>query len=388
MEGPVARPAGPLAVAEPKFHLSDATPEGRLYTDPAVLQEELDRFFYRRWLVLGRRSELPREGDYLTRRIGRENILLVNRGGDQIGGFYNVCRHRGTCVVPEDHGSGARSFACPYHSWTYGLDGRLVGAPHMGESVTFDRSKHGLWPIRVESWGGFLWGNLEPWGRALVDEVGPFLRKFDRYPFDELDARGRHEYEVAANWKLIVENFSECYHCAPVHPTLNRITPYSTGANDAYFHMPGGAYFAGGWMEFANGYTSMTRTGHTARPPLPGATEVDRGRVYYYVVFPNLFFSLFPDYLMLHQVWPLSPTRSRVTNDFYFARETALRPGFDPSDALDVWDEINRQDWAVCEGAQEGVSSRAWRGGRYSERESLVADFDRLVQDLLRAPRT
>jgi glycine betaine catabolism A len=369
----------------PNFHLTGTTPEGRLYWDPSVLHTELERFFYRRWLSVGREEQIPSRGDFFTARVGQESILIVRDGnGQRINGFYNLCRHRGTQVAPEPGGQGAHSFVCPYHSWAYSLDGRLTGAPHTSGLEGFDRTEYGLWPVRVETWGGFIWVNLEPEGPSLEEALGPFLHRFDRFPFAELRLGGKRTYEVEANWKIVVENFSECYHCAPVHPALNRLTPYLSGSNDAYFHeTTGRSFFSGGYMEFAKDYTSMTRTGYTRRPLLPGATSEDRKRVAYYTVFPNMFFSVHPDFLMTHRVWPTAPSHVRIDNEFYFAPAAIDASDFDPSDAVDLWDEINQQDWKVCSLAQQGVRSRAWRGGRYSEKERLTADFDQYVLEEL-----
>jgi glycine betaine catabolism A len=364
------------------------TPDGPVYWDPTVLRTELERFFYRNWLCIGREEQLPGPGDFFTRRIGRESVLVVRAPGGEVRGYYNLCRHRGTRVVVEESGRGAHSFICPYHSWSYDLQGRLISALHMNGQERFDRADYGLHPIRVDIWGGFVWANLEAEGPGLSESLGPFFARFERFPLADLRLGARKEYEVEANWKVLVENFSECYHCAPVHPNLNRITPYLSGANDASFHPAAGrSLFSGGFMTFAKDYQSMTRTGYTNRPRLPGMTPEDLQRVYYYVVFPNLFFSLHPDYLMIHRCWPASPTRSRVENEFYFPADTVAAPGFDPSDAVDLWDEINRQDWAVCELAQEGSGSRAWKGGRYSDKEELVRDFDEFVADELRRAR-
>jgi glycine betaine catabolism A len=360
------------------------TPEGRLYWDDAVLRTELERFYYRRWLMIAREEELPAPGDFVTRAIGGENVLIVRSESGRIGGFYNLCRHRGTRVELEAQGAGAHSFICPYHAWSYGLDGRLLGAPHMRGQPDFDPAGSGLPPVRVDTWGGFVWANLEPAGPDLHEVLGPFFDRFERFPLAELRRGARQEYEVDANWKILVENFSECYHCAPVHPALNRLTPATSGHNDARFLDDSGrGRFAGGYMEFARDYQSMTRTGYTRRPLLRGMTGVDRRRIYYYVLFPNTFFSLDPDYLMIHRVWPASPTHSRIENEFYFAPEAIAAEGFDPSDAVEMWDEINRQDWKVCELAQEGTGSRAWKGGRYSDQEELVRDFDGFVTQQL-----
>jgi len=364
------------------------TPDGAAYWDPARFRTELEQLFYRQWLCVAREQELAAPGDFLTRRIGRESLLFVREPGGIIRGFYNLCRHRGTRVVSESDGTGKHSFVCPYHSWTYDLNGRLLAARHMEEQEGFDRADYGLLPVRVDTWGGFVWTNLDPEAPPLRESLGTFFDRIARFPLADLRLGARKTYEVEANWKMLVENFSECYHCAPVHPNLNRLTPYLSGENDASFHPPEGrSLFAGGFMTFAKDYQSMTRSGYTSRPLLPGMTAEDRRRVYYYVVFPNMFFSLHPDYLMVHRCWPASTSHSRVENEFYFPREVAEAPGFDPSDATDLWDEINRQDWAICELAQEGTGSRAWTGGRYSDRETMVRDFDEFVLEELRRGR-
>jgi glycine betaine catabolism A len=366
------------------------TPDGSVYWDPSLLRTEFERLFYRNWLCVAREEQLAQPGDFLTRKIGPEGLVFVRGPGGTLRGFYNLCRHRGTRVVSEPDGQGKHSFVCPYHSWTYDLNGRLLAARHMERQPDFDRTDHGLIPVRVETWGGFVWTCLDATGPSLPESLGSFFDRFARFPLADLRLGARREYEVEANWKVLVENFSECYHCAPVHPNLNRLTPYLSGENDASFHpRDGRSLFAGGFMTFAKDYQSMTRSGYTRRPHLSGMTPEDLRRVYYYVVFPNMFFSLHPDYLMVHRCWPTSVSHSRVENEFYFPRAVVESTGFDPSDATDLWDEINRQDWTVCELAQEGTGSRAWKGGRYSDRETMVRDFDEFVAgELARAEPT
>ena len=380
--GEISSPVG--LPDEPTFQLRATTPPGRLYTDPSVLETELERGYYRRWLQIGREDRLPEKGDFLTVDVGREKLLIARDGTGTLRAFYNLCRHRGTQVELAKDGKGKHSFSCPYHSWTYALDGRLMGAPHTKGIENFDKGAYGLHPVRIETWGGFLWVNLEPQGASLRDELGSFLGLWDRFDLASLKFGGRLEYEVDANWKILVENFSECYHCAPVHPSLNKLTPYMSGDNDAFFHAGTKlGLFSGGYMQFTKDYTSMTRTGYTNRPLVPGITAEDARRVYYYTVFPNMFFSLHPDFLMIHRAWPTTPSHSRIENEFYFHPDAVRAPGFDPSDAIGLWDEINRQDWEVCTLAQRGVSSRAWTGGRYSEQETLTADFDAYVTEEL-----
>ncbi|MGA7923525.1 MAG: aromatic ring-hydroxylating dioxygenase subunit alpha [Thermoplasmata archaeon] len=374
----------PPVAPEPAAHLSASTPEGSIYWDPNVFGAEMEKLFYRNWLCVGRDEDLPVPGDYLVRPIGNESLLFLRGTDGKVRGFYNVCRHRGTRLVTASEGSGLRTIVCPYHSWTYGSDGRLNGAPHTRELEGFRREEYGLVPVRMDAWGGFLWANLDPDAPALRDEYGAFFDEVSRFPIEQLRRASRTVYEVEANWKILVENYSECYHCAPVHPELNRITHYLSGENVDFFLRDGvHRKHAGGTMTFAGDYTAMTRSGYSKRPPLPGMTAEDRKQVKYWVLFPNLFFSLDPDYLMIHRTWPISPSHSRVENDFLFHPETISQPGFDASDAVGIWDEINRQDWHVCELAQAGTRSRMWHGGRYSEQEALVHDFDQVVRDLM-----
>jgi len=365
-------------------HLSAKTPPGSFYTDEGILRKELEEFFCRSWLNLGREEQIAEPGDFLTRDIGGESVIVVRGTDGTARAFYNVCRHRGTRLLEEAEGKKLRSIVCPYHGWTYSAEGKLVGAPHTDPLEDFRKDEYGLHPIRLESWGGFLWGNLDASARPMREELGRFLAKFDRFPVAGLRLASRKTYEVEANWKILVENYQECYHCAPVHPELNRITPYFSGeVHDYFIDGSARAPFSGGWMDFAKDYTSMTWSGYTKRPPLAGMNDDDLRRVYYYAVFPNLFFSLHPDYLMIHRTWPVTPTHSRVECEFYFEPETMARPDFDASDAVELWDLINRQDWSVCQRTQKGMKSRAWNGGRYSDQEPQVYDFDRYVMERL-----
>ncbi len=359
-------------------HLSARTPPGTVYVDEGVFRQELEKLFFRHWLNVGHLSQIPNVGDFFTREVGPESLLFVRGSDGMARGFYNVCRHRGTRIVTDARGEKLRSIVCPYHAWTYSTEGKLVGAPHTDALEDFDKEDFGLYPVRTDTWGGFLWANLDPRAEPLRDAIAPLIARTARWDVDRLRLGAKHDYEVNANWKILAENYSECYHCAPIHPGLNRVTPYFTGDNDAWMSRGKGVSTVnGGFQTFAGDFTSMTVTGYTKRPPLKGMTADDRKRIYYWVVFPNMFFSMHPDYLMVHRDWPQSPSRSRIECEWYFDPETMAAPDFDPSDAVDMWDEINRQDWAVCERTQLGVGSRAWSRGRYSEQEPLVHDLDK-----------
>ncbi len=359
-------------------HLSAKTPPGSIYYDEGIFQQEMEKLFSRHWLNVGHVTQIPTSGDFFTRNIGTESVLFIRGNDGDIRGFYNVCRHRGTRIVTEDHGEKLRSIVCPYHAWTYSTEGDLVGAPHTDGLEDFDKEDFGLCPVKTDVWGGFIWANLDPKARPLKQELGNLMKLTERWDIAGLRLGAKHVYEVDANWKILAENYSECYHCAPIHPALNRVTPYLTGDSDAW--MARGkdrSNINGGFQTFAGDYTSMTVSGYTKRPALKGMTQDDRKRIYYWVVFPNMFFSVHPDYLMIHRDWPKSPTHSQIECEWYFEPDTMARDDFDPSDAVDMWDEINRQDWAVCARTQLGVRSKAWAGGRFSTQEPLVYDLDK-----------
>lgn len=341
---------------------------GALYHDPAIFAREQSEIFGRMWICIGRSEDLAAPGSYLTWEQDGERLLVVRGRDDRIRAFYNVCRHRGARLVQEEAGCGLHRITCPYHAWTYASDGRLVSAPEMGED--FDRDDYPLVQARCETAMGFIFINLEeqaePLSRYLAD-----LPDLSRYRLQTLGRGARVSYEIEANWKLVVENYNECYHCALVHPQLHRISDARSGGP-----LERGDCFSGGCMHLNPGMRSMTLTGQSDYPCIPGLDAEDHRTVHYYTVYPNLLLSPHPDYLLTHTVWPLSPGRSRILCEWFFTGEALAREGFDPSDAVEFWDVTNRQDWDLCERAQHGARSRGYRPGRYNPTEKAVWAFD------------
>jgi Rieske 2Fe-2S family protein len=182
------------------------------------------------------------------------------------------------------------------------------------------------------------------------------------------------DYDVAANWKLIFENYNECYHCGPVHPALVKLSPADSGAND----LTSGP-FLGGYMVVSNGHESggsMSMSGKNCAIAVADLPEEDLRRVYYYTLFPNMLLSLHPDYVMVHTIWPQSTERTLVECEWLFHPDAASHPGFDPDDGVAFWDKTNREDWHICEQSHLGVVSRAYTPGPYSPREAISAAFD------------
>ena len=343
---------------------------GAYYAAPDLFEVEKERIFARRWVCVGRADRISASGDFFLAQVAGESVIVLREAGG-LRAFFNVCRHRGTRLCEETSGRLNGTITCPYHGWTYALDGRLLGAPHMGDVPGFDKSELPLHGARLAEWEGLLFIHLQPQAAALESEMAPLASKFTAWRLGELRAVHRIEYDVRANWKLFFQNFSECYHCPRIHPELTRLSHYRSGAND----LTEGPIL-GGYMTVDPPGDSLTLSGRAAGPPLLAAGE-DLRRVYYYSVFPNLFLTLLPDYVMCHTLWPVAVDRTRIVCEWLFAPEAEGGDG--ARDAVAFWDRTNRQDWHVCELAQQGVSSRAYVPGPYSVQESLLAAFDREV---------
>ena len=242
----------------------------------------------------------------------------------------------------------------------------------MGEMASFNREEYPLKAATVKTWEGLVFVNLSNSPQPFEEAFQPVLEKFGPWQIADLQRVHQTVYDVEANWKLLFQNYSECYHCPSVHPTLNRLTPFRDSLND----LEEGPIL-GGPMLLTQTDGSMTMSGQRCAAPLSGVTGDDLGRVYYYTMFPNLFLSLHPDYVLIHRGDPLAVDRTRIVCEWYFFPEAVAAPGFDPGPAVEFWDMTNRQDWHLCTLSQQGISSRAYEPGPYSDLESQLAAFDR-----------
>ncbi len=355
------------------------------YLSPRFFARECEAIFAREWACVLREEEIPRPGDHRLVELVGESVVVVRAKDGRIHAHYNVCPHRGTRLCGEGREllagpSGVlpnATIRCAYHAWTFGLDGRLLSAPHLPETP----ANIGLYPVGVETWGGFVFLNLTP-AEARVDlgrQLGNGARRIARYPLADLRSAQRLEYDVAANWKVIAENYNECYHCGPVHPELCELVPA--------FRSKGGAGLD--WergVPHREGATTFTRSGTTDRAPFPGLSEEEKVLHKGEILYPNLFLSLSADHVAAFRLWPLGPERTRVECDFLFHPEEMARPGFDPSDAVGFWDLVNRQDWLICAEVQKGLRSRAHRVGYYAPMEDPSLDVRRYVEERVGRP--
>ncbi len=362
----------PLAATVASSDMAEAwNLRGSSFWDAGVFDAEMEAIFSKMWLALARSEDLSRPGDFVSRELAGESIVLL-RGEDRVvRAFFNVCRHRGTRLVAVEQGKDLRKIVCPYHAWVYGCDGRLLAAPRMEESSSFCKDDFGLVPVRCSERHGFVFASLDDDGPDLEVALADFPN-VGAYGLGNLRRGALKTYEVAANWKILCQNYSECYHCSHVHHHLHRLSDGSGPRGPVE-----GDCFNGGPMWLKPGFSSMTLDGSTTRRPLPGLAEDDLRVVQYYVIYPNLLLSLHPDYALIHTVWPLDEGRSRVRCEWLFAEDEISRSGFDPGDAVEFWDLTNRQDWELCETVQKGVRSRGHRPGRYQASEDCVYFFDR-----------
>ena len=344
------------------------------FVSPEIFAEEQEKIFARQWVLVGHLSQLAEAGDYFLAVVAEESFIVIRDQRSVIRGFYNVCRHRGT-RLKENACGHASAIQCPYHAWTYALDGRLIGAPHMDEVPGFDKADYSLHRVNLGVWEGFIFVNLGDAStqrggyRPLEDWFAPLQGKFSHWNLPKLRSAKRIEYDVRANWKLMFENYSECYHCPGVHPQLQKVSPYDSAENDLRE-----GPFLGGFMKINPG-KSLTMSGN-ACAAFVGKIE-NLQQVFYYSIFPNMLLSLHPEYVMVHQLWPQSPERTLIVCDWLFHPDAFNRPDFKPEDAIEFWDMTNKQDWHVCELSQQGIPSRAYTPGPYSSRESIPAAWDR-----------
>jgi glycine betaine catabolism A len=353
-----------------------STLPGAYYTSQVMFEIETEQIFARSWMCVGRADEVDRPGQVFTAEVGGESVLVTRDKTGELRGFLNVCRHRGTrlCTTPME---GLAHIRCPYHGWTYALDGRLLAAPNLREMPDLEKGQRGLVPVGVTTWAGYLWLCLQPGADPLQAQLEPqIVRRLGSgevlasYGIDQLALGRRIVYDVKANWKALIENFTECYHCPSIHPELTAAVPeFSSG----YGSISGGQFHG---AQLRDGLEAFSSSGKAERSALPGLSPGAERLFYGVILLPNVFLILVPDHVAFFHLDPIAAAETRVTCDWLFAAEAVAAERFSPDDAVAILDITNRQDFSACERCQLGMSSRSFReGGVLVPSEHLIVDF-------------
>ena len=355
--------------------------ERRYVTCREIFDLETSSIFSSNWICLHRFVKLENGSGVLPVSWEGNRIFVAVNSSGGVNAFRNFCRHRGSQLVTQDNCSKiGKRIQCPYHAWTYDRDGRLLAAPNMDDVPEFRREDFDLEKIECEVFGGFIWANLNP-KESVAEFLMPIADQFNDYNLKELKIVAELNYEVRANWKLIFQNYNECYHCPTVHPALNRLTPYTDSSN-----LLESGPILGGPMKLADDCETMSTDGLAIANPFPLSGDQQR-RVNYFTIFPTIFLSTHPDYVLIHRLERLDVDKTRVTCQFLVDPEQANREDFDASRAVEFWDLTNRQDWHVCELAQAGMQDPSYRPGPYSNLESVLAAFDKNYFEAMRPGR-
>lgn len=370
---PPATPGSPALVA---------TLGGEAYVEPNYFAAEQERIFEQMWFCAVLAADLPAAGSFRTVMVGRESVMIVRGRDGRLRAFLNSCRHRGALVCTETEGQVRRNLQCSYHAWTYGLDGKLVAAPNLADLGEIDRTAYGLIPVAAQEWLGYLWVCLADDPPSFAESVQGAVtsrlgdpESVERYGVGGLALGRRERYEVAANWKLIIENFMECYHCATIHPELTEVLPEFADGLAAQYYVGHGALFG-------DGVEGFTIDGSPGLGVLPELAETQDRRYYAITVRPQVFINLVPDHVIVHRMYPVAVDKTIVECDWLYHPQV-VESGADLDKSVELFHRVNLQDFEACERTQPGMSSRAYRrGGVLVPAEHHISEFHDWVRTM------
>jgi glycine betaine catabolism A len=347
----------------------------RAYVDEGVLAWEREHLFDGGWVCATRASALAERRSQLALTVGTTGVLLVRDDDGVLRAFANICRHRGHELLPCGELASRATLVCPYHAWSFRLDGSVRHIPHAGEMDNLSPQELSLLSVAVAEWGGWVFVNVDGRAEPFPAYAGGLLDLAADWRCERLVVGASATYELAANWKVPIENYHECYHCPLIHPELCRVSPADSGVN--VDDLPGA--FVGGAMRIGDGASTMSLDGVSSAAPLPGLTAEQRRQVLYLQLFPNLLVALHPDYVLTHRITPRAATTCTIECQWLFDPAAVDAEGFQPAFATEFWDLVNRQDWAAVESVQRGIDSSRFVPGVFVEREDAVYHFATMV---------
>ena len=346
-----------------------------LYRSPAAFESELASVFHRSWACAGRAEHVAAAGSYFATDVAGQNVVIVRDHDGTLRAFHNVCRHRGSLLCNAGSGPLKRAIKCPYHAWAYALNGELIGTPHV-QPDEIDRSSLGLLGLPVAEWQGTLFVDLGGQAGSFDDYIASHddePLRMERFNLDALRIAHTSTVEVAANWKIVVENYRECLHCPTVHPELVDMIP---------------AYRSGGVQEadarsdlgvgIKPGATALTLSGTSTVPLLPGLTDEEGLSIYGAFLFPNCMVDINGTYATLTTLLPRSESSTIVVTDYLLPPEVIADPTIATGiEALvDFMQIVINQDTVVAERAQQGISSRAFVQAVYPKKDQALHAFN------------
>lgn len=354
------------------------------YTSRDFFDYEREVIFQGHWVFAAVGAQIPKRGDVLPVNIAGWPVLLVRNRSGQVRAFHNVCRHRGLQLVSNPQ-NGCPMLVCPYHSWTYTLDGELKKTPHFGghdvhTAPSLDTAEYGLNAIRCELWHDLIFLDFSGAAPALAERMAPLDERWQAYDFSLLRHGGAETFDPQTNWKLAIENFVESYHLPWTHPGLNG---YSRMQD--HFNMVEAGYLGQGSRAY-----NAELAGHPDLPLFPGLPEARQTLAEYPCVMPNLMLGIHPSYLFVFGLLPVAPDQTREVFHFYFVGDEALSDelAVQRQHVMHAWKSINWEDITMIEAMQRGRASPGYRGGRFSPyHEVTTHEFQRRYANCFAARR-
>jgi choline monooxygenase len=347
---------------------------GWCYASPEWYARELDTLFRRDWLCAGRVEQIPRAGDFFSIELVGHPLIVVRDDAGEVRVHSAICRHRGA-VVTEGQGR-CRAFVCPYHSWTYALDGKLVGTPGspppMAGAEGFERAQYGLTPIRAETWGGFIFVTFNPGAQALREWLGDLPAFLADYDLENMQWTHKDVYDVECNWKVWLENAFENYHAMTIH--RKHMDP--NNPQNWQFERTRGPWEAM--------YSKRSIVAYSGLPPIPGLDEKKASGLFHIWVQPSVQIILTSSYMKFRQYLPQGPEKLRLYENWAFPRSTVALPEFGQLVGpayYEKYSQIVKEDLQINPVVQKGMRSGAYRPGRYSTEEYIVHRIANRVLD-------
>jgi glycine betaine catabolism A len=347
------------------------TLDREFYVSREIFELDIEKVFFTQWLYVGHESQIPQAGDFFTYQIAGESIVVARTAAGSLSAFFNVCRHRGARIVQQDCGN-VPAFRCLYHSWTYGLDGALMGAPGMINQLR--REDYGLYSVWVESWQGFIYINLSPSKphKSMAQMLEAAASSMERFQLGKIKIAKTIVYNVPANWKLFEENYRECYHCLANHPEFCATVPVDkihvnrrqTGTR--LIQAPNVTFSK---YALRPGAKTQSISGEMVSIPLGDLAASEEVPMHALNFYPAHAFAFGLDYGMAYSLHPISPSESLLTVHWYVNSKAEEGLDYEEDKVISFWDATHRQDIGLCAINQQGVNSRRYTPGPYSPTE-------------------